>query len=72
MSKLVITKEREKRNWTQIYVASELGTTKQSVCNWEKGRSFPRKNILDNLETLFNLTHRELFAPAKEEDPFSQ
>lgn len=72
MQYLKLTQERLKRAWTLEDVAQKLGTTKQAVCNWEKGRSFPRRQVLNNLEKLFSLSHRELFAPvSNEEDTFS-
>ena len=71
MSKTRLKKERMRRDWTQDYVAEKTGTTKQTVCNWEKGRRIPRLPILLKLEDLFGLSHRELFAPANDEDPSS-
>jgi len=71
METLRLTHERLKKKWTQEDVANKLGTTKQAVCNWENGRGFPRRPVLLNLEKLFGLSHRELFAPADDEKPFS-
>ncbi len=68
---LRLTKERLKRNWTQQEVAEMVGTTKQAVCNWEKSRSFPRRQVLDNLENLFCLSHKQLFVVVEDEVPFS-
>ncbi|WP_324825114.1 helix-turn-helix transcriptional regulator [Sinanaerobacter sp. ZZT-01] len=61
---LRLTQERLKRNWTQQEVAEMVGTTKQAVCNWEKNRSFPRRQVLNNLENLFGLSYKQLFAVA--------
>lgn len=63
--------ERINRDWTQKDVAQKLGVSPQVVCDWEKGRRFPRRHVLDNLEKLFGLTHRELFAAVSDDDPFS-
>ncbi|MDF2859318.1 MAG: hypothetical protein K0Q87_5169, partial [Neobacillus sp.] len=41
-----LTQERVRRDWTQEYVAQQVGATKQSVCDWEKSRSFPRRPVL--------------------------
>lgn len=66
-----IRKERIKRGWTQNFVADYCGVAAQTVCDWEKGRHRPTYDTLDKLEELFGLSHRELFAPADDEKPFS-
>ncbi|WP_324825124.1 helix-turn-helix transcriptional regulator [Sinanaerobacter sp. ZZT-01] len=66
-----LKQERLNRRWTQEDIARKLGISKQTVCNWEKGRRFPRRPVLDNLEKLFGLNYRELFAPVSDEDPCS-
>jgi transcriptional regulator with XRE-family HTH domain len=71
MSDLRLRKERIEREWTQIDVAIKLGVSPQIVCDWEKGRRFPRRNVLLKLEKLFGLSHQELFAPALDDRPFS-
>ena len=71
MDMLRLTQERIRREWTQDDVAKKVGATKQSVCDWEKCRSFPRRPVLLKLERLFGLSHRELFAPANDDDHFS-
>ncbi|MDD4566135.1 MAG: helix-turn-helix transcriptional regulator [Eubacteriales bacterium] len=71
MNKLRLRKERISRDWTQIDVAEKLGVSPQVVCDWEKGRRFPRRPVLLKLERLFGLSHQQLFAPDADEDPFS-
>lgn len=71
METLRLTKERLNNEWTQEYLAKKLGTTKQAVCNWENGRSFPRRPVLLKLEKLFGMSHQLLFAPEADHDPFS-
>lgn len=68
---LRLKSERVKREWTQNDVAQKLGVSKQAVCDWEKGRRFPRRPVLDNLEKLFNLHYQELFATVTDEESFS-
>ena len=71
MVTLRLTQERTRRKWTQEEVAAKVGATKQSVCDWEKCRSFPRRPVLLKLEKLFGMSHRKLFAPVNDEDTFS-
>ncbi|QIB69757.1 helix-turn-helix transcriptional regulator [Aminipila butyrica] len=71
--KTIITRlriERINRGWTQEYVADELGISKTSVHDIEKGKQLPSYKVLVKLENLFNLSHRELLA-AVDEKPFS-
>lgn len=70
---LRLRQERIKRDWTQNDVAHLLGVSPQAVCEWEKGRKFPRRYVLANLEKMFGLSHQELFAPIadKDDDPLS-
>ncbi|MFV0516602.1 MAG: helix-turn-helix transcriptional regulator [Aminipila sp.] len=70
-TKLRLKEERLNHNWTQSELAEKLGVSKQAVCDWEKGRRFPRRNVLLNLEKLFNLSHQELFAVASDKVSFS-
>jgi transcriptional regulator with XRE-family HTH domain len=71
MDNLRLKQERLNRAWRQADVARELGVSIQIVCDWEKGRKFPRRPVLIKLEELFNLSHRQLFAPITDETPSS-
>lgn len=62
--KIALRKERIARGWTQAYVAEQCGVSYQVVCDWENGRRKPSYEVLCKLEDLFQLSHRELFAPA--------
>lgn len=66
-----LKKERENREWTQNDLAQKMGVSPQTICDWEKGRSFPRKQSLINLERLFGLNYRQLFAVTVDDDSFS-
>ena len=37
-----IKKERNNKNLTQSQLAKKIGVSKQTVCDWEEGRSVPR------------------------------
>ena len=71
MSDLRLRKERIEREWTQLDVAIKLGVSPQVVCDWEKGRRFPRRPVLLELEKLFGMSHQLLFAPEADGRPFS-
>lgn len=36
-----IKKERNKKGLTQSQLAEKIGVSKQTICDWEKGRSIP-------------------------------
>lgn len=57
-----LTKQRRERNWKQAELAEKVNSTKQAVCNWEKGRCFPKRHTLILLENLFDMSHQDLFA----------
>ena len=63
---LGLTAERIKRNWTQQYVAGQIGVTKAAVCMYENGKRKPSYDALIRLEKLFGMPFRELFKPVDE------
>ncbi len=68
MNTIKLRQERINKGWTLEFVAEKLGTTKQSVCDWEQCRHIPSYKILVKLENLFNLSHRELFEQLSNEN----
>lgn len=60
--KFNIRQERERRKWTQEYVAQKTGITQTMLQKIETGQRKPSYNVLVKLEDLFNLNHRQLFA----------
>lgn len=62
--KLQIRQERERRNWTQDYVAEHIGITAESVSMLEAGKRRPSYDVLVKLEDLFHMNHRKLFSAA--------
>lgn len=57
-----IKRKRLEANLTQKELAEILGVCKQTVCEWEKGRSVPRHKTLVKLTNALNTTAEELFA----------
>ena len=60
--KTVLRQEREKREWTQEYVAERLGVSPESISMLETGKRKPSYEVLVKLEDLFQRNHRQLFA----------
>ncbi|MGX4686914.1 helix-turn-helix domain-containing protein [Vagococcus sp. JNUCC 83] len=57
---------RKKNKLTQKQLANELDISKQSIQNYETGRSFPTDNILTQLATELNVTVEELIIPIED------
>ena len=52
--------ERKKNNWTQEYVAAEIGITVRAYHYYEHGGRTPSLDIANKLEDLFGIPQREL------------
>lgn len=62
---LVIKQERERRGWTQEYVAKSIGITKAAFRNIETGIRKPSYDVLIKLLNLFEYCDpRQLFGAA--------
>ncbi|AGB62617.1 putative lambda repressor-like DNA-binding protein [Bacillus phage phiAGATE] len=42
-------------------LAAKLEVDSSTISVWENGKRFPRRNVLEKLEDLFNVSYRELF-----------
>lgn len=64
MSKQIIRlrAERLKRGWTLEFVGTKIGIKKTTVYQIETGKRKPSYEVLCQLENLFKLPHRQLFA----------
>lgn len=63
----MLRQERQKRGWTQEYVAQQIGITKGALHNVETGRRKPSYDVLVKLLDLFGYKDpRELFAEVPE------
>ena len=51
-----VKSKRKDKGLSQVQTAELLGVSKQSVCDWEKGRCFPKYQNLKQLATLFETT----------------
>ena len=57
---------RKELGFTQDYVAAELGLTRQTMSNWENGRSYPDIERIIRLSELYNLSLDELLKGDRE------
>ncbi len=60
--------EREKKGWSQQYVADRAGVTPETIHYIETAQRKPSYDVLVKLEDLFKKSHRTLFAVADETD----
>ena len=58
---LLTRQERIRRNWTQDYVASQVGVRNTTIHSIETGRRHPSFDVLVKLEDLFGMDYRDLF-----------
>jgi WD40 repeat protein len=57
-----LKQEREKRLWSREDLAKLIGTTEQSIIDWETGTHFPRKHFQRKFCEVFGITPDELQA----------
>ena len=63
----MLKQERLKREWSQDYVAEQIGISKQAVQQFETNKCKPSYDVLVKLLDLFGYKDpRELFAEAPE------
>jgi len=61
-----LKKEREKREWSQVYLAEKLHVSRQSVSKWETGKNYPSIEVIIELSDLFGITIDELLRSDEE------
>lgn len=55
-----LKREREKRGWSQDFLADEIYVSRQSVSKWETNKNYPSIEVIINLSDLFDITIDEL------------
>ncbi len=55
-----LRRERERRSWTQAYVAEKIGTTDANVSRWERGKTTPNMYYRQQLCNLYEKTAEQL------------
>jgi len=58
---LLIRQKRIENDWTQGFVAQQVGLSVQAVSFIETGQRRPSFDVLQELELLFRLDYRQLF-----------
>lgn len=61
-----LKKEREKKGWSQTYLAEQLHVSRQSVSKWETGKNFPNIEVIIDLSDLFGITIDEMLRSDQE------
>lgn len=61
-----LKKEREKRGWSQEYLAEKIHVSRQSVSKWETGKNYPNIEVIIDLSDLFGITIDELLRSDEE------
>jgi transcriptional regulator with XRE-family HTH domain len=56
----ILKQERERRGWTQLYVAQQIGVDAFTISRWERGLNFPSPYALQKVSRLFGKTPEEL------------
>lgn len=51
-----IKEKREKRQWTQDYLAETLNVSRQAISKWEVGSTYPDIDRLLQISNLFDIT----------------
>ncbi len=51
---------RVNKNLTQIEAATLLGVSRDTLANWEIGRSFPNVLNLKTIESVYDVTYNDL------------
>lgn len=69
----MLRQERVTRDWSQEYVANQVGITPEAVSMLENGQRYPSFKVLVKLLDLFGYSDpRLLFAPADETSNLSE
>lgn len=58
--KITLKAARTNANMTQVQAAKELGVTKDTISNWEKGKSFPDAVKIMAIEKLYGVTYNDI------------
>ncbi len=61
-----LKKEREKKGWSQEYLATKIHVSRQSVSKWETGKNYPSIGVIIDLSDLFGITIDELLRSDEE------
>ncbi len=57
---LTMKAARVNKGYTQKEAGEAIGVTRDTVSNWERGRSFPNVNQLKRIENVYGVSYKEL------------
>lgn len=57
MPKITLSAARVNAGYSQKAAAEILGISNKTLCNWEKGKSFPDQPMIDKLCALYGVTY---------------
>ena len=64
MSKITLSAARVNAGYSQKAAAELLQISNKTLCNWEKGKSFPDQPMIEKLCNLYGVTYDMInFAP---------
>lgn len=63
--KISIKGARVEKNMTQSQVGKEMGVTKDTISNWERGKTSPTGKQLLKLCELYDVSPSDIFLPEK-------
>lgn len=65
---MTVKELRTKSNFSQKQLAFELGVSQATICSWENGTKFPRKNMLDKMSALFGVSIADIMGETAKPD----
>lgn len=64
MNKITLSAARVNAGYSQKQAAKLLDISNKTLCNWEKGKTFPEQPMIEKLCNLYGVTYDMLnFAP---------
>src|SRR5699024_9172796 len=61
-----VKSEREKRGWSQDYLAEKIYVSRQSISKWETNKNYPGIEVIIDLSDIFDITLDELLRSDEE------
>lgn len=58
--KITLKAARVNANLTQKEAGKLLGVTKDTVFNWENGRSYPSVKLIPNIERVYHISYNDI------------
>lgn len=64
MNKITLSAARVNAGYSQKQAAELLNISNKTLCNWEKGKTFPEQPMIEKLCNLYSVTYDMInFAP---------